>query len=416
MPAFPRLLAPIVACAALAAASTGCSTVTHGPRSSRTTSADVTAREAGGPSVDELRAREAPTPLKDYRVRAADGAIELHVKASATPTTKHKKLSDGTAYSLVTFPLGNDIEATCQANAGALDLAHWVEAVLDGTHTTLSEAPRVDVEIVEGHPLMLVHVEGLVREGEVTKRHIAKFALVHLDRGSVACVHDAVGFEATFRDFARHMARTTKTPNAERPAFHAISIARDGDKVLGFEEVRTYPGPKPGEQRQIAVSSALFGNDEGWVTSDTGWFGLVDGKGVVHERAVDRTGKRVDYDMTLDRKSPGTFTYEGTVNGEAKKGSFAVKEPLVTNLSRAKAVAAFARDEKRKQLVLHHFDEHVPEAAVREVVTRGASGQLVMEDRGRTFRCDVDPSGLCTKIWREGTSTVLQRAYVAGSL
>ena len=401
---------------ALAAASAGCSTVGHGAHGSRTTSAAVAPRDSTTPSLDELRTREAPAPLKEFRVRAADGAIELHVKASAPPTTKTHKQPDGSSYSIVSFPLGNDVEASCHANSGALDLAHWVDAVLTETHTTLVEPPTVAVEVVEGHPILFVHTDGVLEQGGVKKRHIAKFAAMHLDQGSVACVHDAVGFEATFRDLARHVARTSKTPGADRPAFRSISIARDGEQVLGFEELRMYAGPKPGEQRQIALSSGVIGTENAWTTSDTGWFGLVDAKGVVRERSVSRTGAQTDHDMTLDRKSPGVFNYEGKVKGEPKKGSFTTKGPLVTHLSRTRSLAAFARDDKRKELALLHFEEKAPEAAVREVVTHEGNGQVGLEDRGRAFHCTIDPRGLCSKRWLEGSTIVVERAYVAGSL
>jgi hypothetical protein len=416
---------------ALLALSTVACNGTMGSRHSklpRTTSANLESpRAAAAPTIDDMRTREADprTPLNDFRIRAANGVIDLHVKASAAPTMKHKKTAEGGAYSIVNFQIGGDTEATCHANAGPLDLAHWVEAVLTEVPTTLTEPPTIAVEVVEGHPILLVHTEGIAIVGGVKKRHIAKFAAMHLDRGSVACVHDGVGYEQTFRDLARHIAAKSKTPDATAPVFRQISVERDGDRVLGFEELRAYRGGengggengagKAGESRQMTLSSAVLSRDDGWTTSDAAWVGIVDAKGVVSERSMRRVGKRTAHDMSLLRKAPGLFTYEGSVNGDAKKGSFRARGPLVTRLSRAPAITAFLRDGKRKEVAFFHFDEKEPTAALREVFTREGGGQVAMQDAGKSYHCVLDSDGLCTKVWHDGSTWSVQRVYSAGN-
>jgi hypothetical protein len=414
----PFLRASIGVFVSLTALSTvACGPAGHSGRAARTTGAAMqTPSASAGRDLDELRAREATSPLKDFRVRAADGVFELHVKASAAPSVKNKRHTDGSAYSIVSFPIGGEIDAVCHANATSFDLAHWVDAFLRQIGATLSELPTVEVEVVEGHPVLLVHTEAVVDDEGVKKRHVAKFAVTHFDRGSVACVHDAIGYEATFRDLARHMVGTTKTPEAERPTFRTVEIMHDGDRVFGFDESRVYPGTKPGEQRETSVSSAILARGESWATADGGWQGVVDAKGVVSERAVRRIGAKTVYDMSLERKSPGVFAYEGKVDGAAKKGTFTTREPLVTMLSRSKALAAFVRDGKRKETAVLHFDEHVPEAAVREVFTHEGKDQVRIDDRGRSFHCIADARGLCTKTWQDEGTFSIERVYVGGSL
>jgi hypothetical protein len=408
------------ACALLALSTVACGPAGRSGRTPRTTSASMQAlgapSPAAAPSLDELRTREAATPLKDFRVRAADGVFELHVKASAAPTVKNKRHPNGTAYSIVSVPIGGETDAFCHANATGFDLAHWVGTFLGEVGATLTELPRVEVEVVDGHPVLLVHTEAVIDDNGVKKRHIAKFAAVQFDRGSVACVHDGVGYESTFRDLARHMVATTKTPGAERPTFRTVEIVRDGDHVFGFEESRVYLGTKPGQWRETKVSSAVMAHGESWATADGGWAGVVDAKGVVSERSMRRVGPKVVFDMSLERKSPGVFAYEGKVGEAAKKGTFTTREPLVTMLSRRKALAAFVRDGKRSEAAVLHFDENVPEAAVREVFTHEGQDQVGIEDRGRKSHCIADARGLCTKSWGADETIRLERVYVAGSL
>jgi hypothetical protein len=234
-------------------------------------------------------------------------------------------------------------------------------------------------------------------------------------------VHDGVGYESTFRDVVRHVVGASKTPDVERPVFRSITLERDGDRVVGFEELRAYRGKKPGEStpgesRQMTLSSAVLTRGDGWTTGDGGWFGVVDAKGVVSERAMRRIGTRTVVDMTLERKSPFAFGYEGTVEGRPKKGTFTSRAPLVTRLTRAPAMAAFARDANKKELAFVHFDEDEPQAALRETFRHEGAGQLGLVDRGKSYHCVVDARGLCTKLWREGSTFSSERIYVDGSL
>jgi hypothetical protein len=233
-------------------------------------------------------------------------------------------------------------------------------------------------------------------------------------------VHDAVGYEATFREAVRHVVGGSKTPDTERPTFRAVRLERDGERVIGFEEQRAYRGAKPGEtkpgeSRQMMLASAVLTRGERWTTADAGWSGVVDAKGVLSERSVRRIGPETVLDMTLERKSAGLFTYQGTVDGKPKRGSFRSKEPLVTTLSRAPAMAAFARDPSRKEIVFVHFDEEEPTAALRETFRHEGPNQLGILDRGKSYHCVVDGQGLCAKLWREDSTFRSERLYVTGT-
>jgi hypothetical protein len=414
----PALLRPLLL-GLLLPSLAACGVPGRGAGAPRTTSAALDAPPAAA-SLEQLRARESAAALKDFRVRAADGAIELHVKSTDAPRAKHKRLPDGTASSVVDFAIGSDVDVTCQVTAAPLDLAHWVEGILTALHAKLIEAPKVEVEVVEGHPVLLVHTEAVVQIEGASKRHIAKFAAAHFDRGSVACVHDAVGYEATFREAVRHVVGASRTPDTERPAFRAVTLERDGERVIGFEEQRVYRGAKfgetkPGESRQMMLASAVLTRGQSWTTADAGWSGIIDGKGVLSERSLRRVGPATVLDMTLERKSGGLFTYQGTVDGQAKKGSFKSREPLVTTLSRAPAMAAFARDASKKEIAFVHFDEEEPTAALRETFRHEGPNQLGILDRGKSYHCVVDGQGMCAKLWREGSTFTSERLYATGS-
>src|SRR5205085_346581 len=83
--------------------------------------------------IESMLKRETTTPLKDFRVRAGDGALELHVKAVAAPTVKSKKRENGTSYTIATFSIGSDAEVVCNASSSPLDIGHWAEDIVVAT-------------------------------------------------------------------------------------------------------------------------------------------------------------------------------------------------------------------------------------------------------------------------------------------
>ncbi|MBX3185522.1 MAG: hypothetical protein KF819_00850 [Labilithrix sp.] len=386
------------------------------PPPARTTAA--TLPSAAAPSRDGdlavLREREATTSLKDYRVRAADGVIELHVKAVAPPVVKTRRVRDE-VLTTVEFSMGGDVDVSCHASKTPIDFGHWVAAIIGAVHARLRGAPTLEVEAHEGHPLLLVETDAILAHEGRDKAHFAKFAGTHLEQGSVACVHDGLGFHRTFREVAAHIAARSVSPGAEPPSFREISIARDGDRVMGFEETRAWLGDKPGASRQQTLSSAILTHDDKWAPADAAWVGVVDTLGVVRERSMRRVGASTVVDMTLERKRAGFYTYEGTVKGAPVKGTFKSREAVVTRLSRGPALAAFMRNE-RKALSFSYFDESEPAHAIKETVRREGAAQVRFEEPARQVHCVVDAQGLCTRTWREGAAWSTERIFSAGRL
>jgi len=423
--AAPTALATLAALAVLAAPAVGCAPASARRASARTT-AGIFDRGAGTPApaearpdIEALLARESEAKLSDFRVRAADGAVELHVKAAAAPTVKTRKGSDGSASTIVTFSLGSETDVVCNVSGSAMDLAHWVEGIVESMQLSLAEPPHVTVEVAGGRPLFFVDTDGVLvdaKDGK-KKRNIAKFAGLHLDRGSVACVHDGIGYRKTFDAVMGHIATKTVTPDAERPSFRSISVVTDDDTVIGFDETRRYRGPKPGEARETHVGSAILSTSTHWTSGDSAWAGVLDARGVVSERSMRRVGKDVVLDMKLERTAPGRYAYEGTVEGAPKKGTFKAPAPLVTHMSRAASLLAFSRDDKKPELVSHHWDEHTPEAPLKEVARRAATPRtLRLEEDGKVYRCELDERGLCATMRKEGSSFFTKTIFAEGAL
>gem|GEM_PF-5591218 len=360
-----------------------------------------------------LLAREGTAPLHDFRVRAADGAIELHVLAAAPPKASTKRENDA-AYTIASFSIGAETDVVCTATNQNIDLSHWVATTVAKMEATLTKMPTTGVEVVAGRPVFRVDTDGVVVQDGKQKRNLAKFAAVQLDHGVVACVHDDPGYDETFRKAMRHIATRAVTPDVEKPARKVIAVVREGERVVGFDVHQTYAGSKPGEVRETRQGTGIMTSEDRWFAVDAGWSAIVDKEGVVRERSMQRIGAVTTVDMSLERKGKGAFAYEGTVDGAAKKGTFRVKAPLVTSVSRASALLAFARDTKKEQMALWHFDERTPDAAVKTTVRRGAGGALRLEENDKVFRCALASSGLCTTVIREGSDFVVEVVYEEG--
>ncbi|MBS2014326.1 MAG: hypothetical protein JST00_15675 [Deltaproteobacteria bacterium] len=360
---------------------------------------------AASMNVDALLERESTTPLQDFRVRAADGALELHVKAVASPTVKTHRREGGSAYTIATFSIGSDTEVVCNASSSPLDIAHWAEDIVKSIHVQLATAPSVRVEAPESRPLMFIDTDGAYKDEKdgLTKRNIAKFAGVHFDGGSVTCVHDGVGYRKTFHDVMSHIAVKTQSPNAPRPTFRQVTTIHEGDKTLGFSYRQRWEGAKKGEWHEGELGSVILHDDHSWAAGDSGWHGVVDAKGVVSERAMKRVGAITWVDMTLERKTPTTYAFDGTVHGVAKRGTFTTRSPLVTSLSRTPLLLGLMKDPKKAEVTFFHFDESDPEkGAIKETARRAGPTTVRLEENGKIYDATIDARGVLVRFQGDG--------------
>lgn len=369
--------------------------------------------------IETMLKRETTVPLKDFRVRAADGALEMHVKAVAAPMVKSHKRDNGSSYTVATFSIGSETDVVCSASSTPLDIAHWAEDIVKSIHVQLGAPPAVRVEAIESRPLMFIDTDGAITDPKdgVPKRNIAKFAGVHFDGGSITCVHDGVGYRDTFHDLMTHVSTKTLSPNAPRPTYRDVTTLYEGETVMGFSYHQRWEGEKKGEWHESQLGSAILHTERSWAAADSGWHGVIDAKGVVSERAMKRLGAMVWLDMKLDRKSPTSYSFEGTVEGTPKQGTFTTKAPLVTHLSRAPMIAAFLKDPKKKEISFFHFDESEPDkGAIKETAKRSGANTLRMEENGKAYDVTVNASGVITRSQRPDTNHWWEQTATAGSL
>lgn len=370
--------------------------------------------------IETMLKRESTVPLKDFRVRSADGALEMHVKAVAPPTVKTHRRETGSAYTIATFSIGSDTEMVCNASSSPLDIAHWAEEIVRTIRVQLAEPPTVRVEAPESRPLMFIDTDGAYpddKDGGQPKRNIAKFAGVHFDGGTVACVHDGVGYRQTFHDVMAHIATKTLSPGAAKATFREVALLKDGETVVGFSYHQRWASEKKGEWHEGQLGSVILHTDRSWAAADSGWHGVIDAKGVVSERSMKRVGTMTWLDMKLDRKTPTSFTYEGTVQGTPKRGTFTTRAPLVTNLSRAPLLAGMMKDPKKKEVSFLHFDESEPDkGAIKETARRVGEGAVRMEENGKAYDVTIDGRGLVTRFQRTDSDQTWEVIASDGSL
>jgi hypothetical protein len=281
-----------------------------------------------GPSLATLLAREA-TELPLTRPASTDGP-SFAVDAAGAPSFEVK---DDVVQA--TIPIGTAEAVRCFVRSDSIPTASLLYTVIDNVkkHFPKQAIAQLDVAIAEQIPYILAEVQYAAQaDGKETFGTIKMMAIERED-DTLLCMHDEVGYRATFRRVAEQLARTLTLPDAEHaePASElTIAIARIGAQRVGFELSRHWAQPD-GKHIEASSMALLLPGAAGQISSLDMRRATTSGKdGVVTQiRVAADENTALSRDLKIERTAAGKYHVEGTFRDKPAKADFTTKKPIL---------------------------------------------------------------------------------------
>jgi hypothetical protein len=284
-----------------------------------------------------LASRELP-PLPPQRLTPPGGAFSGEVEATAAPT-----FEPGEGPLRLTVPLGTGSPLTCFVYTGPIDAgaALWrmVESV--SRSVEVQQARTTEVLGVAGVPTVFLEVEYLSATGQGRAAGLLKLMVHASPTLPLLCLHDEVGYGATFQRITQGLAaslRATGEP-PEAPRASELHVVRLGAQPVGFlwRTQRAGPGGQP--LVETHQSLLLPRSHKALTAQDTTMVELGDTSGRLLARsyahAVEGEVKtRVSLELTQGRE----YHYEGRHEGQELSGTLTAPQGLFTEQGQARAV------------------------------------------------------------------------------
>jgi hypothetical protein len=375
-------------------------------------------------------ARESAARMTSYPISALDGRMAANVTATAKPEIRSEVDDEGKVYTEIRASIGTQEPVTCWVYSKRLDAGGFVKGILDHAKGQVG-VPEIDVTAHDDGPIVLVDVPIRVdgaperSEGSVappTTRGggtrptggelfaMPKMAIAPRDDGTVACLHDEVGYRKTFRIFVKGLLSSASLRSDEAPSkFFDVAVWREAGKVAGFAERRVKV--KNGERLETTYGAALLEHDGSWSFLDaaTGTATTLDGKLLRSDSALVLGGTMVSH-MHVEKIGEGEFSYSGVNKGKKLEGTFKSRGPLTTELALAPKLRSIAAG-KSAEVRYVTFDED--KGAASEVVFKkdktgitrsfGAEKHKVEIDEAGTVRAETDAGRTFERLLSRGS-------------
>jgi hypothetical protein len=370
----------------------------------------LTAASAPVPSplvtVNGLLARESSAPLLPFSVRALDGAFTAEVLAASAPALESKLDEGGAPFAVLSIPIGGAEPMVCVVTNAMRDAGAFVSATLAAAKQrnafTGMAVPSLRVSVVGDAPLVEA-VSGTLQGKTVYE---AKFAMLSRPGGSVLCVHDNVGYHATFARVVASLTSTVRHRGWTEARFREVSVMREGERVAGVTQRYGYTGER-GERREATYTTVFRGlraqpspeEAGGWAAIDYAEIAELNAKGELSSAttAIAFDGKLVGR-TAVKRARGNQYTYEGERFGRPlPTGTLKTARPLRTELSRASSMRQFI-DGTAKGMHYSRLDEQEDSVRVVDVRVERLSGRkaAVIEEQKRSV-CEIGDDGLCAR-------------------
>ncbi|WP_104987401.1 hypothetical protein [Sorangium cellulosum] len=362
-------------------------------------------REAG-----ELPARE---------IRA--GAWSARALAAEAPkiVEKEKLVS-------VAIPIGTDSHVECFVYNTMLDSGEVIRQFVELLEPGKVEIARIvpwEISVHRDSPAVFLQALYSVPTGGGKAAGLLKIAM-HADKSHpVACLHDELGYLATFERLAKGIFDSFEAKDAlPAPEYTETLILRADKMPIGFEtnELIKEAG---GQRRWFSRSTSLLPRDARTLEiEDEASNVLLDAQGRIKAGLwVEMAGGKANHRMELSQKAGSQYEYAGEVEGKRVQGSFTApgKSGLASPVSIASELARLMKDKGPFDVKQQEYEPGMDPTKPTEVryardpsgavtvsfLTMRLTGALAPDGRPEAFEISAGPPRL-----------TLQRAHSRGKL
>ncbi len=350
------------------------------------------------------------------------GGFAGKVEASSAPV-----IQGGGEFDTVKISLGTEQTLECMLHPERIDgggtLRRFAEMVAEKLE--LKALAGVDIRPIGGSPLLFAELVYLADSPAGKMAGLLKLGLLAHETHSMICTHDEPGYSQTFRrvvtGLAESLTREGEDPLA-RAAFAEVQICTIGETKVGYVEQALWKNPAKGEHLEAHTSHIIPKAGANFSVIDTIRTVTTDTAAVlIEDISVVVVDNQIGTQLRLASEDGGkTYTYQGTVNGEALEGSFAAKQPLTTELGRARRYAAKAGGGPAGEQRFASYEPNVNPKDATEVIYRkdaATPGQLEVGAAEPLVKVRVDEHGLFerTEFPIGKTAMICTRAFARGA-
>ena len=231
------------------------------------------------------------------------------------------------------IPIGTDAPISCIIRHDAPPPAELLYGVIANVQSAMkkSQIAQLDVGLVGRVPYLLAEVDYVVEQNGVPSLGAFKAAAFERDDGTLLCVHEELGYRATFRRVSEQFARTLVRKDLEPvpvPLEYTVSIAHIGKQAVGYMLER-HLVRDDGAHLETESSSMLLPRAPSNLTSiASGRVTTSDKSGVIlGAKSTSSRDAETVRELTLEKKA-GKYHVEGASAGKPVKTDFTPKRPM----------------------------------------------------------------------------------------
>ncbi|WP_394846344.1 hypothetical protein LZC95_02630 [Pendulispora brunnea] len=314
------------------------------------------ANSAGEVTADTLFVRES-TGLKAVSAKSGDGNLAVSVESSAQPTFEAKN-----NVPQVTIPIGAEQPVICLLRGDAPSTGSLLRSLISGVQ---KEEPKnqitmLDAAVLGNVPYYLAELQYIDEKTGKPLLGALKIAVFGRAGDTLLCMHDELGYRATFKRVAESVAKTLQKKNAEEPTAPnelEILLAKVQQQPMGYTLERHFITPE-GTHVEIESSTMLVRRSATELMSMESVRVTESSKdGIATKiRTLSEEGGEQSESLTVERKSGGKYHVEGTKSGKAVKGDFTSKNPIWASWrQRAEVRDKMLRGRKVRELSLSGY-------------------------------------------------------------
>jgi hypothetical protein len=364
-----------------------------------------------GIDLEALVKRELPAPLAKTKVSLFKGQMSGEIEAAGSIKTDDGKLGDEGEAAELKVPLGAAGELDCLVYPDGIPAGATISKILSevSKEVHFERVRLVDVTVVEANPAAYLEADYTATEKDGGKA-FGQFKLLFyasLDN-PVLCMHDEVGYRASFRRIAEGLFRSLRLPNSILvPRYTEVHVARLGQAPIGYEHTSLIDGT---EDKQILnIDGALFfPKDPGaLIYDDHAITEVVDHHGNTELADYsDIKDGQLQSSVRVARTGDGQYAFKGERRGQPVQGTFRSrgKRGIVGSLAVVDEIRKTLLAGKATDFTAEEYHPGSNPAGTVDVVYRRTDGHTV------TFKID----GVETSTVRDERGWVEKAAISAG--
>jgi hypothetical protein len=301
-------------------------------------------QQASSPTGGSDASASSPFDLDAMMAREAG---ELTAKAVTSPDSKWVTQAYGVADAkvfvaseivIVEIPIGTKAPIRCQVFDESVDPGGTLNSVLAESAKVVDyqRVAPAGVAVIGGAPAMFVRTL-YVADGANGKLAGALKLAFHAREGAPAlCLHDEVGYQATFERVSKGFFEGFKLANdaTAKPKYLEIAKTQLDERDVGFSLTKILAGEKPGWREYVSQRTTLIPTSPKDLAVQDSYNTLqVDTKGRLQRGVwVSAESGELTLQVTVTRSAAGKYAYEGTVSGRPVQGELSASSSISTPL------------------------------------------------------------------------------------